>query len=61
MKTLLLALQPQDTTAVTDDNTGTIIGIVLFAIVLLAVVIYFIWKSNKQKDLPTTPPHNPKL
>ena len=56
MKNLLLVLQPhaQDTTTVADDNTGTIVGIVLFAIVLLAVVIYFIWKKNQNN--PTVPP-----
>jgi hypothetical protein len=58
MKTLLLVLQPNDTTNVAETNTGSIIGIVLFAILILAVVIYFIYK-NKRKDEPTTPPpHN---
>jgi Mg/Co/Ni transporter MgtE len=57
MKTLLLALQPNDSTNVAETNTGTVIGIVLFAIVLLAVVIYFIWK-NKRNEPTTPPPHD---
>jgi uncharacterized membrane protein YfcA len=58
MKTLLLVLQPNDTTNVAETNTGSIIGIVLFAVLILAVVIYFIWKKNKEKDEPTTPPRH---